>query len=204
MLAAEAPFAWGESCHEGGTRGHREVEIGQLMLRPLSQCGQLPLAATLFRAKMTADLVLGQHSEEGRQLGAAVRIEASEQFPVVGDQRVPNPGGNFIDQVRIGSAVSEQDLNRLDQPRMALLVEFFPSGHVAAETPIHELAITVRGTAFAVGNSSFSPGGNAGGIGFGFASFCHGKTPGKLGLWANFIERGDARGGASFDTLHAY
>ena len=199
-----------EGGQEGGKRGHRQVKIGQMVPRPLSQRRQFPLLTTLFRAKMATHLVLGQHAKEGRQLGAAVRIEAGEQFPVIGDQGVPNPGGNFIDQVRIGGAVSEQNFDGLDQRRMALLVEFFPGGYVTAETSIHELAITVRSTAFAAGNSRFFPGGSGsvfpggsvGGIGFGFASFCHGKTPGNLGLWASFIERANAWGGASFDTHH--
>ncbi|MCG2683444.1 MAG: hypothetical protein L6306_07490 [Planctomycetales bacterium] len=136
MILVELPFAGSKSLHELPHCGGHLGVVGRLMRRSSAEGDPLAPPPAALAPEVPANLALGHSPQEGDQPGPSPGIVAGKKLAVVFDQVVPDPGGDLIDQVRVGVIGAQHDLDRDQQRPMALGIKLFPGGRLARQTSL--------------------------------------------------------------------
>lgn len=134
VMLAKLPLCGGERWQEFLERGGRIAMIGQMMGRFSAERDPFEPLAAAFAAKVAGNLGLCYGPKKRDQPGPSARIVAAKESAVLFNQGVPDPGGDLVNQIRIGIATGEQCPDRRQEHWVMVTIELVPRINFARKT----------------------------------------------------------------------
>lgn len=145
VFAAEIALAGRERGKKLGQHARKGfAPIGGIAAVSMDEAGEFFFQTPLLGTKVVGDFLARNQTDVSEDASAA-RAVFGQLLPVSIHQGIPDPGRQFVHELRVRSRFTQMDADGRAERLVAFAVEFFPGGHFAADATRDQTGVLGQG-----------------------------------------------------------